>query len=437
MKKIILFIFIAASTTIFSQSFNCNTAQPFCTGTTYADSTFYFDTSSSSGISFGCIPPNSSEVKFYKTQAQTSGSVVIQVAGSVNMDLICWGGVLNYQDFCGPGSVTNTLACSSSTSTTESITFNVIAGQYYLIGVTSPTFTTTQFTLSQVAGNGSLCINACSKPIPTPTLCYVTSNNNLNNEIYFNSYTSTFKKGTIIYRENSMSLWDSIGYVPSGQPDKFIDVTSNTNQQAYRYSIAHLDSCNNIQLKSAIHKTILLQSSLGTGSQINLSWNLYQGLTVNSYYIFRGTTTSNMQVINTVSGSTTAYTDLTPPAGTNLYKIAIKTPTNCTSSAAALDTVISSNYKIGQISTGINNYESDYAISIHPNPASSVIYINTKDVAESIVIIDLTGKELLFQKPKSNEEVINLESLSSGIYFMKITINNHQYYKKIILCMTN
>ncbi len=159
---------------------------------------------------------------------------------------------------------------------------------YYLICVTSPTLATTHFTLSQTAGSGILCFNACSKPIATPTLCYVSSNNNLNNEIYFNNYTSTFKKGTVIYRENSSSLWDSIGYVPSGQPDKFIDLTSNTNQQAYRYAIAHLDSCNNVQVKSNIHKTILLQSSLGTGTQINLSWNLYQGLNPTSYYIFRG-----------------------------------------------------------------------------------------------------------------------------------------------------
>ncbi len=433
MKKIILFIFTIVSTTISAQ-YNCYSALPFCSGTTYTDSTVNYNVSSQGGVSFACIT-NGKQACFYKGQAQTSGPVTLQVTGNNDMDLISWGGFSPGQSICGT-SITNTLACSSSTSTTESITFNVIAGKYYLICATSPATVVTQFTLTQTSGSGALCINACSKTAATPTLCYVTSNNNLNNEIYFNNYTSTFKKGTVIYRENSSSLWDSIGYLPTGQPDKFIDLTSNTNQQAYRYAIAHVDSCNNVQVKSNIHKTILLQSSLGTGTQINLSWNLYQGLNPTSYYIFRGTTSSNMQVINTVSGSTTAYTDLNPPAGLNLYKVAILTPTNCTSSAAALDTIISSNYRTSQ-DVGIAENEVNNQINVYPNPAINNVHINTILIPEKITFIDLTGKEILSEKPKSNHEVINLENLSSGVYFIRVSINNNNYHRKIVVQKEN
>jgi hypothetical protein len=433
MKKLFLLSIIILSFNLKAQ-FNCQTAIPFCTGSTYIDSTVYNNTSSSGSTSFGCITNFSNNCYFY-SQAQTSGPITLQVSGSIDMDLISWGGVSILPNYCFQIS-TNTLACSSTTNITESITFNVISGQYYLICATSPATTSTQFTLSQTAGSGALCINACSKAVATPSICYVTSNNNLNNEIYFNNYTSTFKKGTVIYRENSSSLWDSIGYVPSGQPDKFIDLTSNTNQQAYRYAIAHLDSCNNVQVKSNIHKTILLQSSLGTGTQINLSWNLYQGLNPTSYYIFRGTTSSNMQVINTVSGSTTAYTDLNPPAGLNLYKVAILTPTNCTSSAAALDTIISSNYRTSQ-DVGIAENEVNNQINVYPNPAINNVHINTILIAEKITFIDLTGKEILSEKPKSNHEVINLENLSSGVYFIRVSINNNNYHRKIVVQKEN
>ncbi|MBA4239979.1 MAG: hypothetical protein C0448_04605 [Sphingobacteriaceae bacterium] len=429
MKKNLLLLLIIIAFKINAQ-YGCFNALTFCSGTTYTNSTISNNTSSSGGMSFGCIT-NFNHNCFYYGQAQNNGSVTLQVTGSSNMDLICWGGVNGPQNICSQ-LMTNTLACSSSSSTTESITFNIVSGKFYLICATTPASTTTQFTLSQISGSGILCINECSKAVATPTLCYVSSNSNLNNEIYFNNYINTYKNGTVIYRENSSSLWDSIGYVPNGQPDKFIDLTSNTNQQSYRYAIAHLDSCNNIQLKSSPHKTILLQSSQGTGTQINLSWNLYQGLNPASYYIFRGTTSSNMQVINTVSGSTTAYTDLTPPVGLNLYKVAILTPTNCTSSAAAMDTIISSNYRSSQ-DVGIIEQESNYIIDIYPNPTDHKVFIQTKELSKSISIIDITGKEILTLKPKNTLEYIEFENLSAGIYFIRITSNNKIYYRKIVL----
>lgn len=429
MKKYLLTLLIVVTFKLNAQ-YGCYNALSFCSGTTYTNSTISNNTSSSVGVSFGCIT-NFNHNCFYYGQAQNNGSVTLQVTGGSDMDLICWGGVNGPQNICSQ-LMTNTLACSSSPNSTESITFNIVSGKFYLICATTPASTTTQFTLNQTAGNGILCINECSKAVATPSLCYVSSNANLNNEIYFNNYINTYKKGTVIYRENSSSLWDSIGYVPNGQYDKFTDLTSNTNQQSYRYSIAHLDSCNNIQLKSSPHKTILLQSSQGTGTQINLSWNLYQGLNPTTYYIFRGTTSSNMQVINTVSGSTTAYTDLTAPAGLNLYKVAILTPTNCTSSAAAMDTIISSNFRSSQ-DVGIIEQESNYIIDLYPNPTDHRVFIETKELSKRILIIDIAGEEVLTIKPKNKLESIELENLPAGIYIMRIISDNGIYNKKIIL----
>ncbi|HRG01587.1 MAG TPA: T9SS type A sorting domain-containing protein [Bacteroidia bacterium] len=175
-----------------------------------------------------------------------------------------------------------------------------------------------------------------------------------------------------------------------------------------------------------------MQSSQGTGTQINLSWNLYQGLNPTTYYIFRGTTSSNMQVINTVSGSTTAYTDLTAPAGLNLYKVAILTPTNCTSSAAAMDTIISSNFRSSQ-DVGIIEQESNYIIDLYPNPTDHRVFIETKELSKRILIIDIAGEEVLTIKPKNKLESIELENLPAGIYIMRIISDNGIYNKKIIL----
>jgi hypothetical protein len=430
MKHLFLLSIIILSFHLQSQN-SCSNPLPFCSGTTYSDSTYYANNNSSGpGPNFGCIV-SSPRVCYFYGQATQSGNITLQATGTSDIDLIVWGGVNSPGFFCNqqPNQIQD---CRYSTNSTESASFTAIYGQYYLIAVTCPTLSTVQFTISQTAGSGALCINACSKPVVAPTLCYVTSNANLNNEIFFNSITNSFKKGTVIYRENSMSLWDSIGYVASGQPDKFIDLTSNTNQQAYRYAIAHLDSCNNIQPKSNIHKTILLQSSLGTGTQVNLSWNLYQGITATSYYIFRGPNSSNMQLINTVSGSTTAYTDINPPAGLNIYKVAITTPTNCTSSATALDTIISSNQRSSP-AVGILENESNYILDIYPNPTDNEIHIQTKNIANRISIIDITGKEVLFIIPKNTNEKLNLEGFANGLYFVRVKSESGLLYKKIIV----
>lgn len=429
-KKISIIILACYSISNFAQN-GCSTAMPFCTGTTYSNSMVNNNTSSGIGSNYGCILHAPQAYHFF-AQAQNSGSVTIQVNGTSDVDLISWDGIVGYQNLCTITSQSNPLACSSSSATSESITFNIIAGQFYLITATSPTSVSVQFTLNQISGNGFLCVNSCAQTIATPTICYVTANSNSNNEIYFNHYSNPFKKGTIIYRENSMNLWDSIGYVLSSQPDKFIDLTSNSSQQSYKYSLAYLDSCNFTTNLSPSHKTILLQSSLGTGSQINLTWNQYLGLPITSYYIYRGSSPSNMQFINQVSGSTFAYTDLTPPTGLNYYRIGFAKPTNCTSSAMSTDSIIASNFRTNQF-VGVVENNTSINVMVYPNPTNSMLHIvfENKQAHEiKTTITNALGELLLFSE---NQNEIDLSNLSNGIYYLTINIKDQIIKQKIIV----
>ena len=65
------------------------------------------------------------------------------------------------------------------------------------------------------------------------------------------------------------------------------------------------------------------------------------------------------------------------------------------------------------------------AMTIYPNPTKSEVFIQNTDKTQliaSVEVFDVHGKSLLNEK-KGNQSVISLntESLSSGIYFMKIT----------------
>lgn len=431
MKRLLLIFSLIILICELKSQVQCTYSLTFCTGNTYNDTTFIAGTSSGSGISYGCIS-SAYRSRFLISQAQNSGSVTIKATGSTNLDIISWGPFESTNELCTMP-LNNILACSSSPSLTDSISFNITKGKYYVLGVTTNSLATSSFTIDQTSGNGILCYNACSKSLPSSSICYVSPDTSMHQVVYFNLVNSSFYKGAILYRQNMSSTYDSVAYIPSGQPDKFVDIITNANQQSYQYKIAYIDSCDNRQKISNIeHRSIYLQSSLGTGNQVNLSWTTYAGIAYSTQYIFRGTSLANMQLINTVSNSTSAYTDLNPPPGLNYYRIGIPTPTNCTSSALPGDTLVMSNYKTNQY-VGINELEVQNSIILSPNPAKDIFKINSIFIPTLITITDITGKCVLKVIPTSKEFIIPIENLSAGVYVVNLSINNKGYFKKLVI----
>ena len=78
-------------------------------------------------------------------------------------------------------------------------------------------------------------------------------------------------------------------------------------------------------------------------------------------------------------------------------------------------------------SVGLHEFSKNDAFSIYPNPASG--QLNLKSDASIIgapyAIYDYTGKLIITEKIKQENTIINLETLSTGIYFLKAggTIN--------------
>ncbi|RBP34715.1 putative secreted protein (Por secretion system target) [Oceanihabitans sediminis] len=76
----------------------------------------------------------------------------------------------------------------------------------------------------------------------------------------------------------------------------------------------------------------------------------------------------------------------------------------------------------------INNKLSN--VNIYPNPVVHTLYIDieNKQQLQDVSIINMEGKELLI----STENEIDLSSLSSGIYFAVMNINQNKIVKKIL-----
>lgn len=89
------------------------------------------------------------------------------------------------------------------------------------------------------------------------------------------------------------------------------------------------------------------------------------------------------------------------------------------------DTTIVFN-QIVDVCTGISNHKSLYEISFFPNPFTNVINISNPYYEKlSIVIVNNLGQEVLTFSARESKE-LNTTHLSSGIYYMKITIENQE-----------
>ncbi len=251
------------------------------------------------------------------------------------------------------------------------------------------------------------------------SLCFVTTNDSLKNEIYFN-HNPQMPSGssTIVYRQNSMSTWDSIGAVPYNQPDVFTDITANPNQQAYTYCVGATDSCSNKYAKSPLNTTIFMQSSMGTGSSINLSWSGYVGVSTGTYYIYRGSSPSSMTYLNQVSSSTFAYTDLNPLPGNNFYKINFVAPSNCTSNAPH-GPLVGSNYK-SNTSVGIGYATSQIYFNVYPSPANATLTIECSISSAEFLVTDLLGNNLKQITHKGGKTISDISDLPNGVYVVSL-----------------
>jgi hypothetical protein len=93
-----------------------------------------------------------------------------------------------------------------------------------------------------------------------------------------------------------------------------------------------------------------------------------------------------------------------------------------------------SNFKvISLLSTNINEEKKIEGISVFPNPAKNTLNINNLKYIKRLEIISNDGRQLIQLKIIDEEMEVDLSSLPSGVYFLKVTLeNNYQALKKFI-----
>lgn len=74
--------------------------------------------------------------------------------------------------------------------------------------------------------------------------------------------------------------------------------------------------------------------------------------------------------------------------------------------------------------TGIEN-NNNVSTNLYPNPTNGLLNINSVFDISLITIYDVLGKEILTKNINNKIDILNVESLINGVYFIKIDLNNN------------
>ena len=255
-------------------------------------------------------------------------------------------------------------------------------------------------------------------PMPTNPLvsiCAVTVDSFENkNRIVWEKGGNSHASAYNIYRESTVAeQYDLIGTQASDKYTAYLDSNANPLQQSYRYKITETDSCGNEFSKSAYHQTIHLSASSGINGEVNLSWNLYEGVGFNTQYIKRSINGNAFVSIAQVASTTNSYTDANPPAGQKDYRIDIDLPIGC---------VYNSFHQI--TSNAITFNPNGSTVHIFPNPTADLLNIRGT-IPSKILLEDLAGKKVV-EEGKTNE--LSIHYLATGMYLIKLFDNNGNCY---------
>ena len=334
-----------------------------------------------------------------------------------------YGGQVRVYSFCGTISYIETSVCDSYTLPSGSVVTE--SGNYI-------------DTIINNAGCDSIINIELNKLEPrNQQICLVTVDPTIGKNKIVWEYNDTDVETFIIQKEISSNIYSAIATINVDEPYEYIDYGSDPMSHSDLYKITVIDTCGNqSDIDSSVyHKTINLTLS-NVGSTMSLNWEQYEvedgSFVPPLYYIYRGTTPDNLQLIDSVTGSIHSYNDLNI-SQVYYYMIGTKRD-NCGSTKSINSTYeIFSNKKDNIDLISVPELDVSNQINIYPNPAHNQLTItNEKLIIESIEITDITGKIIKQLKINNLELKIKIEDFENGVYLIKIKTAEASFVKQFV-----
>ncbi|PKP22994.1 MAG: hypothetical protein CVU05_01455 [Bacteroidetes bacterium HGW-Bacteroidetes-21] len=279
-------------------------------------------------------------------------------------------------------------------------------------------------------------------PFADEEICLVTVDTlSWKNKIMWEKTPAQGILGYNVYKEVATNVYSGIGYVSFTNPAEYTDANSQPESYANRYKISVIDTCGNESEKSYYHNTMNLTIA-AFGSTMGLSWTSYSDESGNFvpslYYIYRGTSPTNMTFLASIPGTQTSYND-NNVFSVYYYIVGVMKTGGCNTGKS--DMISFSNKKDNTDFIGIeDNRFSAGTITISPNPmtTSATLEIPNWDIANGqwlkansqLKIMDITGKvvrsepltsHLSGSSPDETAQINILRGdLKPGIYFVEL-----------------
>ena len=335
------------------------------------------------------------------TITNTSGTVSLctgsTIAATFNATAFNTGNVFTLQLSDSSGSFTNavsigTLTGTSGTGITGTIPTSTLTGDGYKLRIVTSSPVTT-------GAASALTIQVRNAIINAINLCAVTvdSATGKNKLIWTKPQTNNIDS-FVFYRQSDLAVWTRIGAVPYAAYSAWVDTSSDPKALAQSYYLTAKNSCGETAM-GTVNRTIHLNINKGTDNNTwNLIWNNYEGLTYSVFNIYRGTTTTNLQLLHTiVAHGDNSFTDYNAPAGTIYYKITIADGPVCNPGFKTTGTgggvEIASNVATSGVAFAANWVD----MTVYPNPGTTGTLLiessNNTDVY-TVHIMDITGRLL-------------------------------------------
>jgi hypothetical protein len=266
-----------------------------------------------------------------------------------------------------------------------------------------------------------------------PNICIVTVDANNKNVIVFEKPVSDAIDSFFVYRETNVTgSYEKIGALPYDALSVFVDQTSSPIVNSNQYKLSLIDTCGFPSNMSTSHKTMHLTINQGMGNTWNLIWQPYEGFIVNTYNIYRGTSPTQMQLLGTISGANTQYTDLNPPSGYVYYQVEVVAPYMCIprskSGYQSSRSNIASNATIA-----VEDYVNNGSFQIYPNPTQDMIHVDFKWSSlenHPFLIFNVLGEQVLKGTVSRDIDVSNL---INGVYLFQMEYKGRFIQYKFVI----
>lgn len=395
---------------------------------------------------------NAAQSAFYTLTITAPGGCMASAYVSVNVSSNTYYYSINKTVSCADTikleaitNIVNKTGLHYNWSPSTGLSSDTIANPIARISTNTSYYYTVTTPLGCVVSSGSVYVTYVKTAKPTIGLVGVLKDKNI---IVWDKTTYNGVKAFNVYKETNIAdSYSKIAVVPYDSVGIFVDTLSYPMVQSNRYKLSMLDKCGFETELSTYHKTMHLSINKGVGASWNLIWEPYEGYTVSTYNIYRGTSVENVTQIGALSGSNNQYSDFSAPIGDLFYQIeavkSISTSINGKNRAhSEVETVpFTSRSNIATNFTGpmaVNDIKDiSNLISIYPNPASDnfEVMIDALEVSNTLkmMIYNFTGQLVKCQMLSQRKQSVNISNLSNGVYFVELMSDKYTIGKRLIV----